>query len=329
MYKKTNLKVGIVMDSIESINIKKDSSFAILLEVQKRNHIIYYMEINDLYLQNGHPYARVRLIHIEKNIKKWYKIIDETNIPLNILDVILMRKDPPFNTEFIYSTYILERAENTGVLIVNKPQSLRDCNEKIFISWFSEFTTDTLVTRNSDRIRKFWKKHKDIVVKPLNKMGGTSIFRIKQDDPNFSVIIENMTHYETKFCMVQAYLPKINIGDKRVLIVNGKIIPWCLARIPQTGETRANLAVGGQAKIQLLNKNDWTIANYLAPILQRKGLIFVGLDIIGDKLTEINVTSPTGICEIESEQKISITSILLDYIEQKTQQRLHHDSNCI
>lgn len=319
MCKKINLKVGILMDSIESINIKKDSSFAILLEVQKRNHIIHYMEMNDLYLENGHPYARVRLIKLEKNTKKWYRFIDEKNISLNTLDVIFMRKDPPFNTEFIYSTYILERAENSGVLVINKPQSLRDCNEKIFISWFSEFTTDTLVTRNIFKIRKFWEKYQDIIIKPLDGMGGSNIFRIKKNDPNFTVIIENMTCYGKNFCMVQTYLPKINLGDKRVLIVNGKPIPWCLARIPKIGETRANLAVGGKGKIQPLSETDWKIANYLAPVLKRKGLILVGLDIIGDKLTEINVTSPTGICEIESKKNISITSILLDYIEKKIQ----------
>ncbi|WP_284443170.1 glutathione synthase [Buchnera aphidicola] len=317
MYKKTNLKIGILMDSIESINIKKDSSFAILLESQKRNHIIYYMEMNDIFLRKGHPYARTRLIKLKKNTKQWYQFIKEENISLSELDVIFMRKDPPFNTEFIYATYILERAEETGVLIINKPQSLRDCNEKMFISWFSDLTTDTLVTRNLFEIHKFWKKHQDIIIKPLDEMGGASIFRIKKNDPNFSVIIETMTKYEKRYCMVQNYLPEIKFGDKRILIVNGKPIPWCVARIAPTGETRANLALGGKGRIQSLSKTDWKIANYLSPILKKKGLIFVGLDVIGDKLTEINVTSPTCICEIESEKNISITGMLLDYIEKK------------
>ena len=317
MRKKTNLKIGIIMDSIAFINIKKDSSFAILLEAQNRKHIIYYMEMNDIYLNAGHPYARTLLITLKKNTKKWYEIIKEKNISLSELDVILMRKDPPFNTEFIYATYILERAEEMGVLIINKPQSLRDCNEKMFLSWFPELTTNTLVTRNSLKIREFWKKNKDIIVKPLDGMGGTNIFRIKKNDPNFSVIIEIMTQYEKKYCMVQTYLPEVKIGDKRILIINGQPVPWCLARIPLTGETRANLAVGGKGKIQPLSKTDWKIANYLAPILKKKGLILVGLDIIGDKLTEINVTSPTCICEIESKKNISITGMLLDYIEQK------------
>ncbi|AEO08879.1 glutathione synthetase [Buchnera aphidicola str. Ak (Acyrthosiphon kondoi)] len=317
MCKKTNLKIGILMDSIESINIKKDSSFAILLEAQKRNHIIHYMEMNDLYLRKGHPYARTRLIKLKKNIEKWHSFTKEQNISLSELDAIFMRKDPPFNTEFIYSTYILERAEEMGVLIINKPQSLRDCNEKMFISWFANLTTDTLVTRNFIQIRQFWEKNQDIIIKPLDEMGGSNIFRIKKNDPNFSVIIETMTNHEKKYCMVQNYLPEIKLGDKRILIVNGKPIPWCVARIPLSGETRANLAVGGKGKIQSLSKSDWKIANYLSPILKKKGLIFVGLDVIGDKLTEINVTSPTCICEIESEKNISITGMLLDYIEKK------------
>jgi glutathione synthase len=319
MHNRKNIKIGIIMDPIESINIKKDSSFAILIEAQKRHHKIYYMKISDLYLQNGHPYARVRLIQIEKNTKQWFQIIVEKNVSLTVLDVILMRKDPPFNIEFIYSTYILERAEKKGVLIINKPQSLRDCNEKIFISWFSELATETLVTRNKLQIYEFWKKHKDIIIKPLDAMGGFNIFRIQKNDANFSVIIEHMTKNETKFCMVQTYLPEIKFGDKRILVVNGQPIPWCLARIPKIGETRANLAAGGIGQIQKLTKNDWRIANYISPHLVKKGLIFVGLDIIGDKLSEINVTSPTGICEIESKKNISITGMLLDYIEKKIQ----------
>ncbi|QIQ42108.1 MAG: glutathione synthase [Buchnera aphidicola (Microlophium carnosum)] len=317
MYKKTNLKIGMLMDSIKLINIKKDSSFAILLEAQKRNHIIHYMEMNDLYVRKGHSYARTRLIKLKNNKDNWYQFTKEQNISLSELDVIFMRKDPPFNTEFIYATYILERAEETGVLIINKPKSLRDCNEKMFISWFPHLTTDTLVTRNIFEIHQFWKKNQDIIIKPLDEMGGARIFRIKKNDPNFSVIVETMTNYEKKYCMVQNYLPEIKLGDKRILIVNGQPVPWCIARIPPIGETRANLAAGGKGKIQELSKTDWKIANYLSPILKKKGLIFVGLDVIGDKLTEINVTSPTCICEVESQKNISITGMLLDYIEKK------------
>ncbi|QCI24050.1 glutathione synthase [Buchnera aphidicola (Macrosiphoniella sanborni)] len=317
MYKKKHLSIGIIMDSIKSINIKKDSSFAMMLEAQKRNYIIHYMQMNDLYLLEGTPYARTRIIKLKNNIEKWYEFIAEKNISLSELDVILMRKDPPFNIEFIYSTYILERAEKMGTLVINKPQSLRDCNEKMFISWFPELTTNTLVTRNIHKIRQFWEKNQDIIIKPLDSMGGTNIFRIKKNDPNFSVIAETMTSYQTKYCMIQKYLPEIKFGDKRILIINGKAIPWCLARLAKIGETRANLAAGGTGKVQALSKTDWKIAHYLSPILKEKGLIFVGIDIIGDKLIEINVTSPTCIREIESKKNISITSILFDYIEKK------------
>lgn len=330
MNKKKTLKIGIVMDPIQFIKIEKDSSFAILLEAQKRNHQIHYMEMNDLYLKKHRAYARTRLIKIQKKINNYFHFTQEQKIALNELDVILMRKDPPFNMEFIYATYILERAEKEGVLIVNKPKSLRDCNEKIFASLFNQFIPDTLVTRNISQIYDFWKKYKDIILKPLDNMGGSNIFRIKENDVNFSVIAENITNYEKQYCMVQTYLPSIKNGDKRILIINGKAIPWCVARIPKKDETRANLAAGGTAQIQKLNKKDWEIANYLSPILKDKGLIFVGLDIIGDKLTEINVTSPTCICEIELHTNISITSILIDYIENQIYlQRLKNHDNCI
>lgn len=323
------LKIGIVMDAIHYINIKKDSSFAILLEIQRRKHIIYYMEMNDLYLKNGRPYARTRLIELKNDLKNWYIFKNEKNLSLNTLDVILMRKDPPFNMEFIYSTYILELAEKTGVLVINKPQSLRDCNEKMFISWFPNLTPKTLVTRNIVQIQKFWKKYKDIIIKPLDGMGGKSIFRIKRQDNNFLSIVESMTNYEKKYCMVQTYLKKITDGDKRILIINGTPVPWCLARIPLKGETRANLASGGIGQVKKLNQSDWKIANYVSPILKDKGLIFVGIDVIGNKLTEINVTSPTCICEIELEKKISISSMLIDYIEENHLIKKHNDNNRI
>lgn len=315
MNKKKTLKIGIVMDPIQLIKVEKDSSFAILLEAQKRNHQIHYIEMNDLYLKKNQAYARTRFIKIQKKIKNHFNFIQEQNISLNELDVILMRKDPPFNMEFIYATYILERAEKNGVLIINKPKSLRDCNEKIFASLFDKFTPDTLVTRNISQMYNFWKKYKDVIIKPLDNMGGTNVFRIKENDTNFLVISEIMTNYEKKYCMIQSYLPSVKYGDKRILIINGKVIPWCVARIPKKDETRANIAAGGKAQIKKLDEKDWEIANYLSPILKEKGLIFVGLDIIGDKLTEINVTSPTCICEIELNINISITGMLMDYIE--------------
>lgn len=312
------IKLGIVMDPISQINIKKDTSFAMLQEAQKRGYQLYYMEMNDLFLTAGEAYATTRTVKVYQDKNHWYDFGDEQTIPLSDLDVILMRKDPPFDTEFIYATYILERAENAGVLVVNKPQSLRDCNEKLYTAWFAEFTPETMVTRQTKLLKDFYQEHHDIILKPLDGMGGASIFRIKQNDPNVSVIIETLTHHNTQYCMAQTYLPAITEGDKRVLVVDGKPVPYCLARIPQKGETRGNLAAGGHGEVRALSESDWHIANTLGPKLKEKGLLFVGLDIIGDKLTEINVTSPTCVREIESEiTDLSITSMLMDAIEQR------------
>lgn len=317
------LKLGIVMDPISAINIKKDSSFAMLLEAQRRGYTLYYMEMNDLYLINGQPRARTSILTVQKDTQHWFDLAEPQDLALSELDAILMRKDPPFDTEYIYATYILERAENEGVLIANKPQSLRDCNEKLFTAWFAELTPETLVTRNKTLIREFRQKHGDIIVKPLDGMGGSSIFRVQKDDPNLSVIIETLTALNTQYCMVQTYLPEIIDGDKRIIIVNGEPVPYCLARIPQKGEVRGNLAAGGYGEVRPLTENDWKIARTVAPVLKQKGLLFVGLDVIGDRLTEINVTSPTGICQIEEARpEISITGMLMDAIEQ-----LHHMSS--
>ncbi|WP_432699798.1 glutathione synthase [Kluyvera cryocrescens] len=313
------IKLGIVMDPIASINIKKDTSFAMLLEAQRRGYELHYMEMNDLYLENGVSHARTRLLSVEQNYDKWYEFGSEQEIKLADLDVILMRKDPPFDTEFIYATYILERAEEQGTLIVNKPQSLRDCNEKLFTAWFSDLTPETLVTRNKAQLKAFWQKHGDIIMKPLDGMGGASIFRVKEGDPNIGVIAETLTELGSRFCMAQNYLPAIKDGDKRVLVIDGEPVPYCLARIPQGGETRGNLAAGGRGEPRPLSESDWAIARKVGPTLKAKGLIFVGLDIIGDRLTEINVTSPTCVREIEAEYPISITGMLMDAIEKRLQ----------
>ncbi|EOC1346757.1 glutathione synthase [Cronobacter turicensis] len=309
------IKLGIVMDPIASINIKKDSSFAMLLEAQRRGYELHYMEMADLYLDNGEGRARTRLVSVEQNYDKWYEFGTEQDIALADLDVVLMRKDPPFDTEFIYATYILERAEEKGTLIVNKPQSLRDCNEKLFTAWFADLTPHTLVTRNKAQLKAFWEKHGDIILKPLDGMGGASIFRVKEGDPNLSVIAETLTVLGSRYCMAQNYLPAIKDGDKRVLVVDGEPVPYCLARIPQGGETRGNLAAGGRGEPRPLTDSDWEIARRVGPTLKAKGLIFVGLDIIGDKLTEINVTSPTCVREIEAQYPVSITGMLMDAIE--------------
>ncbi|MDF3006853.1 MAG: gshB [Enterobacter kobei] len=311
------IKLGIVMDPIADINIKKDSSFAMLLEAQRRGYELHYMEMADLYLTNGEARARTRLLSVEQNYDKWYEFGSEQDIDLASLNVVLMRKDPPFDTEFIYATYILERAEEKGTLIVNKPQSLRDCNEKLFTAWFADLTPETLVTRNKAQLKAFWEKHHDIILKPLDGMGGTSIFRVKEGDPNLPVIAETLTELGSRYCMAQNYLPAIKDGDKRVLVVDGEPVPYCLARIPQGGETRGNLAAGGRGEPRPLSESDWDIARRVAPTLKAKGLIFVGLDIIGDRLTEINVTSPTCIREIEAVFPISITGMLMDAIEKR------------
>jgi glutathione synthase len=303
------------MDPISSINIKKDSSFAMLLQAQKRGYQLHYMEMADLYLLEGQARASTKLLQVEQNPVKWFEFNGQQDIALSDLDVILMRKDPPFDTEFVYATYILERAEDEGTLIVNKPQSLRDANEKLYTSWFSQHTPKTLVTRDAARLKAFYQAEQDVILKPLDGMGGASIFRLKPEDPNVSVIIETLTEHGSRYAMAQKFIPEIKDGDKRVLVVNGEPVPYCLARIPASGETRGNLAAGGRGEARPLTESDWAIARSVGPTLKAKGLIFVGLDIIGDKLTEINVTSPTCIREIEAAFPISITGLLFDQIE--------------
>ncbi len=311
------IKLGIVMDPINSINIKKDTSFAMLLEAQRRGWALHYIEMQDLYLCSGEARARIRRLSVKEKQYGWYCFTGEEDLSLQDLDVILMRKDPPFDIEYIYATYILERAEVKGTLIINKPQSLRDCNEKLFTAWFPELTPHTLVSRSMAHIRNFHRRHGDIILKPLDGMGGASIFRVKQDDPNLSVIIETLTACGKRFCMAQNFLSDIKKGDRRILIVDGEPIPYCLVRVPAQGETRANLAAGGRGEVNLLNESDRKIANAVSETLKDKGLIFVGLDIIGNFLTEINVTSPTCAREIEEAFLVPIISMLMDSIEKR------------
>lgn len=310
-----SIKLGMVMDSIDQINIKKDTSFAMLLEAQARGWELHYMELSDLFLRNGEAFARTRIVKVERNSQKWFEFSAEQTIALAELNVILMRKDPPFDSEFLHATYILERAENAGVYVVNKPQSLRDANEKLFTALFAHCCAETLVTREAKRIREFLEEQKDIILKPLDGMGGASIFRVKQDDPNLSVILEVMTQHNQRYIMAQHYLPEIKDGDKRILVVNGEAIPYALARIPQQGETRGNLAAGGSGEGRPLTERDKWIVSQVAPTLKAKGLIFVGLDVIGDKLTEINVTSPTCVQELDAQFGLNIAGILMDHIE--------------
>ncbi len=311
------IKLGIIMDPIGRINIKKDTSFAMLIEAQSRGWELYYMEIDDLFLINGQARSRIRKLEVQRHESHWFNLQVEQEMALSELDVILMRKDPPFNQEYIYATYILEKAESEGVYVVNKPQSLRDANEKMFTAWFPQCCTDTLVSRDPKKIRDFLKQNKEIILKPLDGMGGVSIFLVRENDPNLSVILETMTEYRQRFVMAQRYLPEIKFGDKRILMINGIPVPYCLARIPAIGESRGNLAAGGHGEGRELSDRDMWIAQQVGPVLREKGLIFVGLDVIGDYLTEINVTSPTCVQELDKQFGINISGQLMDHIQSK------------
>lgn len=309
------IKLGMVMDPISQINIKKDTSFAMLLEAQARGWELHYIELDDLFLSNGQAYARTRSLEVQRDANQWHRVTGEQQIALSELDTIIMRKDPPFNQEYIYATYILEQAEREGVYVVNKPQSLRDANEKMFTAWFPQCCTDTLVARNPQKIRDFLQQHKEIILKPLDGMGGASIFLVRENDPNLSVILETMTEHGQRFIMAQKYLPAIKDGDKRILMVNGEPVPYCLARIPSSGESRGNLAAGGRGEGRPLSDRDRWIAEQVGPTLKAKGLVFVGIDVIGDYLTEVNVTSPTCVQELDKQFGLNISAQLLDHIE--------------
>jgi glutathione synthase len=309
------IKLGMVMDPIDRINIKKDTSFAMLLEAQARGWELHYMELGNLYLRNGKPYAKTRTLSVQRDDKEWFRFVTEQDVVLDVLDVILMRKDPPFDQEYLYATYLLELAESAGVYMVNKPQSLRDANEKLFTAWFPQCCTETLVTRNAGRIKDFLYELGEIIVKPLDGMGGASIFHIREGDPNLSVILETMTQHNSRSVMAQKYLPEIKDGDKRILMVNGEPVPYCLARIPAKGESRGNLAAGGTGEGRPLSDQDRWIANQVGPALREKGLVFVGLDVIGSTLTEINVTSPTCVQELDEQFGLNISGLLMDHIE--------------
>ena len=315
------LRLGVVMDPIGSIKIKKDSSFAMLLEAQRRGWPIHYMEQHDLFLRDGQACARHRGLSVFDEASRWFEWGAESTEPLATFDVILMRKDPPFDMEYIYTTYLLERAENAGVLVVNKPRSLRDANEKLFTAWFPQCTPPTLVTRQAGRIRDFLGEHGDIVLKPLGGMGGESVFRLRRGDPNTNVAIETLTADETRFAMAQRFIPEIAQGDKRILLIDGEPIPFALARIPAAGETRGNLAAGGTGVGVPLTERDRWICAQVGPVLREKGLIFVGLDVIGDYLTEINVTSPTCVRELDRLYNLHISATIMDAIVNRLSQQ--------
>lgn len=315
------IRLGVIMDPIANISFAKDSTLAMLLAAQELGWELYYMEQKDLYLSSSKAYGKMQRLCVYHNPQHWFELKDETDTPLAFLDVILMRKDPPFDNEFVYSTYLLEQAERDGVLVVNKPQSLRDCNEKLFATLFPQCTPATLVSRRSDILQEFARQHRDTILKPLDGMGGSSIFRHREGDPNLSVILETLTNHGQQQIMAQQYIPAISQGDKRILMIDGEPVPYCLARIPAVGETRGNLAAGGRGEARPLSERDFWIAEQVGPELRKRGLLFVGLDVIGDYLTEINVTSPTCIREIDAAYQTNIGGKLMAKIEQLLKQR--------
>lgn len=310
-------KLGVVMDPIASIKMYKDSTFAMLLEAQSRGYNIHYMELADLSLVDGVCMATMRPLLVKDDPQHWFDLGPVSTTALQDLDVVLMRKDPPIDMEYMFATHLLEMAERAGVLVVNKPQSLRDANEKLFTAWFPQCTVPTIVTRQAKDIQAFLQHHGDVILKPLDSMGGASIFRVQQGDLNTNVIIETLTHQQSRYTMVQRFIPEISEGDKRILLVNGEPIPYALARVPAKGETRGNLAVGGTGVGVALSERDYWICEQVGPVLKEKGLLFVGLDVIGDYLTEINVTSPTCIRELDKLYKLNISAKLFDSIEQQ------------
>lgn len=309
------IKLGVVMDPIEHSNYEKDSTLAMLWEAKARGWEIYYFQHRDLFLRDSVAYGCARIIDVFEDKNNWYSFKDEKTIPLSDLDVLLMRKDPPFNTEYLYSTYILEVAAHSGVLVVNNPRSLRDCNEKFFATAFPDCVPPHVVTQSEAVIKDFWREHKDIVVKPLDAMGGSNIFRLQENESQASAIIDKLTNGHTIQIMAQKYLPAITEGDKRILMINGKPVPYVLARVPKEGDWRGNLALGATGVVKALTERDRFIAEAVGPALVEKGLLFVGLDVIGDYLTEINVTSPTCIREIERGSDANIRKQLMDAIE--------------
>lgn len=310
-----SIKVGVVMDPIAAISYKKDSTMAMLWAAADRGWSLYYLEPVDLSLVQGEPMGRMAPLEVFRDPEHWYELGEAQMRPLEELDVILMRKDPPFDNEYVYATYILEAAERKGSLIVNRCQSLRDCNEKVFATEFPDCCPPVLVSGANEQLKAFHAEHRDVIFKPLDGMGGKSIFRVREDDQNLNVILETLTDFGQRTIMAQRYLPQISEGDKRILMIEGEPIPFCLARLPSQGESRGNLAAGGRGQAQPLSDRDRWIAERVGPSLREKGLIFVGLDVIGDYLTEINVTSPTCIREIDAACDTDIAGQLMSAIE--------------
>jgi glutathione synthase len=312
----SRIRLGIVMDPIDAIVPAKDSSLAMLLEAQRRGFELHYFEQANLRIVNGIAHGTSRQVEVRDDPNNWYSLDAPADIRLGELDVILMRKDPPFDTEYIYTTYILERAEELGCLVINRPAALRDINEKAFTAWFPQCCPDTLITRSMDDMRSFLKDQGQIVVKPLHGMGGRSIFVIRRGDNNANVIIETLTNEGSCFAIAQRYIPEITDGDKRILLVNGEpAADYALARVPPPDDNRGNLVMGALPEARPLTDRDRWICEQVGPVLRQRGVIFAGLDVIGDLLTEVNVTSPTGIRELVKLAEVDVAASLMDAIE--------------
>jgi glutathione synthase len=313
------MKIAFIVDPLDEFNLKKDTTYAIMREAAARGHQLFAMQQDDLAWHKQTVTGRAARLHLNDMTTaatpSWYRLDTAADVPLEHFDAVLMRKDPPFDMEYVYSTYLLEIAEKRGARVFNSPQAIRDFNEKMAIARFSQFTAPTLVTRRADLLREFLGEHADIILKPLDGMGGASVFRVRAGDPNISVIIETLTSLGARTIMAQRYLPEISNGDKRVLVIGGEPVPFCLARIPQAGETRGNLAAGGTGVARELTARDREIAETLGPQLMAAGLLLVGLDVIGDCLTEVNVTSPTCFQEITQQTGFNVAGMLLNKLE--------------
>jgi glutathione synthase len=314
------LSVGVLMDPIGAIKVAKDTSFAMLLEARRRGYSLHYLEQGDLALRNGEPWGRTATLEVREDPARWYSLGAAHWRDLRELDVVLMRKDPPVDAQFIYDTMVLEAAQRGGVAVINDPRSLRDCNEKLFALQFPQCSAPTLVARDAGELRRFTTEHGEVVLKPLDGMGGRGIFRARAGDSNLNSMLETLLGGDAhgsgrQFTIAQKYIPEISAGDKRILVINGEPVPYALARIPQGDEFRGNLAAGGRGEgVALSDRDRWIVAQ-VAPELRRRGLIFVGLDVIGDYLTEINVTSPTGAQQLKRFGGADAAAAMWDRVE--------------
>jgi len=311
------MKLVFVADPLDSFKINKDTTFAIMREAAARGHALYALEQRDLALRGGVVDAGAKRLHLTGEKPAWYRLEDAGSAPLKSYDAVLMRKDPPFDMEYVYSTYLLELAEAQGARVFNRPRAIRDWNEKMGAMRFPQFAPPTLVTRGDAQVREFLAEHRDVILKPLDGMGGSSVFRVRENDPNVSVIIETLTDHGGRTIMAQRFIPEIRDGDKRVLLIAGKAVPHALARIPKAGETRGNLAAGATGVARELTRRDREIAEAVGPALQKEGLLLVGLDVIGDWLTEVNVTSPTCFQEITEQSGFNVAGMFMDALERE------------